>query len=79
VRARELIEEGARRALSDLSAVPPCDPVHPCEIRIEYKVTEIPRRLARRANVELVDPQTIVSRADDWWSAWRQFFFHQSG
>jgi len=79
VRARELIEEGARQALSDLSAVPPYDPGHPREIRAEYKVTEVPRRLARVANVELVDPRTIVSRADDWWSAWRQFFFHQSG
>jgi D-aminopeptidase len=65
VRARELIEEGARQALSDLSAVPPYDPGHPCEIRIEYKVTAIPRRLARRAHVELVDPGTIVSLADD--------------
>jgi len=77
-RARELIEEGARKALSDLSAVPPYDPGHPCEIRAEYKVTEVPRRLAQLANVELVDARTIVSRADDWWSAWRQFFFHQS-
>jgi len=79
VRARELIEEGAKKALADLSAVPPYDPGHPCEIRAEYKVTEVPRRLAQLANVELVDPRTIVSRADDWWSAWKQFFFHQSG
>jgi len=79
VRARELIEDGAKRALGDLSAVAPYDPGHPCEIRVEYKVTEVPRRLAQLANVELVDPRTIVSRADDWWSAWKQFFFHQSG
>jgi hypothetical protein len=25
--------------------------------------------------VELLDDRTIVSRADDWWSAWKQFFF----
>ena len=25
--------------------------------------------------VEIVDPRTIVSRADDWWTAWRQFYF----
>src|SRR3954464_12745268 len=34
--ARELIEEGARAALSDLSAVPPYDPGKPCEIEIEF-------------------------------------------
>ena len=76
-RAREVIEEGARKALADLSAVAPYDPGHPCEVRVEYKVTEVPRRLVATANVELVEPRTIVSRADDWWSAWKQFFFHQ--
>src|SRR6266567_6753305 len=35
-RARELIEEGARQALSDLEAVEPYDPGRPCEIRIEF-------------------------------------------
>src|SRR5690242_10783901 len=34
LRARELIEEGAKRALKDLSAVPPYDPGRPSEIRI---------------------------------------------
>jgi D-amino peptidase len=75
LRARELIEEDARNALSDLSAVAPYDPGHPCEIRVEFKVTDVPQRLARQADVELVDPRTIVSRADDWWSAWQKFFF----
>jgi D-amino peptidase len=75
VRARELIEEGARKALADLSAVAPYDPGRPSEIRVEYKVTDVPRRLAKLANVEQVDERTIISRADDWWSAWKQFFF----
>src|SRR5205814_5977641 len=35
VRARELIEDGARRALADLTAVAPYDPVSPCEVRVE--------------------------------------------
>ena len=25
--------------------------------------------------VELLDPVPVASRADDWWTAWRQFFF----
>ena len=75
LRARELIEEGARKALGDLSAVAPYDPGKPCEIRVEYKNTEAPDALRYRHGVERVDDRTIVSRADDWWAAWRQFFF----
>jgi D-amino peptidase len=74
-RARELVEDGAERALADLEAVAPYDPGKPCEIRVEYKSTSSPRKLRFSAGVELVDDRTIVSRADDWWSAWKQFFF----
>ena len=74
-RARELIEAGARRALADLAAVAPYDPGSPCEIRVEYKRTDLPDRLRYRPGVERVDGLTIVSRADTWWEAWRQFFF----
>jgi D-amino peptidase len=75
LRARELIEEGAKRALADTKAVPPYDPGRPCEIKVEYKNTSAPARLRFRSGVELVDPRTVVSRADDWWTAWRQFYF----
>jgi D-amino peptidase len=74
-RARELVEAGAKQALQDLQAVPPYDPGKPCEIKVEYKWTEPAARLRHRAGVELLDPRTIVSRADDWWTAWKQFFF----
>ena len=74
-RARELVEAGARQSLSDLKAVPPYDPGKPCEIKVEYKWTEPAAHLRYRSGVELVDPRTIVSRADDWWTACKQFFF----
>jgi D-amino peptidase len=74
-RARELIEDGAKRALSDLKAVPPYDLGKPCEIEVDFKVTDAARDYGRRAGVEQTGPRTIVSRADDWWSAWQQFFF----
>jgi D-amino peptidase len=75
VRARELVEEGAKRALADVKRVAAYDPGRPTEIRVEFKNTSDPAQLATRAGVELVEPRTIVSRADDWWTAWRQFFF----
>jgi D-amino peptidase len=74
-RARQLIEEGARNALRDLSAVAPYDPGRPCEIEIDFST---PNRLAEYANrkgVEVTGPRMLVSRADDWWTAWWQFFF----
>jgi D-amino peptidase len=74
-RARQLIEDGAKRALANVDAVPPYDPGRPSEITVEFKVTDLPAKLARRPGVELVDARKIVSRADDWWTAWQQFFF----
>jgi D-amino peptidase len=74
-RARELVESGATKALSNLQAVEPYDPGRPSEIRVEFKSTIPAAQLRFRAGVEVVDGRTIVSRADDWWTAWRQFFF----
>ena len=74
-RARELVVDGAMRALSDLKAVAPYDPGKPCEVKVEYKNTLPPQKLRFQPGVELIDDRTIVSRADDWWSAWKQFFF----
>jgi D-amino peptidase len=74
-RAREEIEEGAKLALADLSAVAPWDPGKPCEVRAEFRSTSGADRLRYRAGVERVDDRTIVSRADTWWDAWRQFYF----
>jgi D-amino peptidase len=74
-RARQLVEAGSKQALSDLRAVEPYDPSRPCEIKVEYKWTAPAASLRHRAGVELLDARTIVSRADDWWTAWKQFFF----
>jgi len=78
VKARAAIEEGARRALGDLSAVQPYDPGRPCEIRVEYKHTLAVDRLRRVPAVEIVGPREIVVHGDDWWSAWQSFFFFDS-
>jgi D-amino peptidase len=74
-RARELIEEGARKALSDISAVAPYDPGRPCEIAIEFTTPDRLQEYANRKGVEVTGPLSIVIRGDDWWSAWSSFFF----
>ena len=74
-RARELIEEGARQALSDLSAVAPYDPGRPCEIEIEFTTPDRLQEYANRKGVEVTGASSLVVRGDDWWTAWSNFFF----
>jgi D-amino peptidase len=74
VRARELIEDGAKRALSHPQAVAHYDPGSPCEIRVEFKNTTEPDKRRSRPGVERVDDRTVVSRAETWWEAWQQFY-----
>ena len=74
-KSRHLIEAGAERALRDLRAVEPYDPGRPCEIEIAFTTPDRLVEYRNRRGVEQVDASTLVSRADDWWSAWSQFYF----
>ncbi len=73
-RAREMIEAGARDALQDLKAVKPYDPGRPCEIVVEFTQSDPFDSYRRKHGVEVTGDRTIASRADDWWTAWKQFF-----
>jgi D-amino peptidase len=74
-RARQLIEAGTEEALRDLKAVEPYDPGKPCEIGVDFNHAGAVETYRRRQGVEIVNPRRIVSRADDWWKAWQQFYF----
>jgi D-amino peptidase len=74
-RACELIEDAAREALKDLKAVAPYNPGRPCEIEIEFTFTDRLVEYRNRRGVEVTGPMTLASRADDWWTAWSQFYF----
>ena len=74
-RARERIEDASKRALKDLKAVRPYDPGRPCEIRVEFTSPDRLQEYRNRKGVEILDARTLVSRADDWWTAWSNFFF----
>jgi D-amino peptidase len=73
--AREKIEAGAKAALADPTRVAPYDPGRPCEIEVDFNTSDHVERYRHRPGVEVVASRRIVSRADDWWTAWRQFFF----
>jgi D-amino peptidase len=75
LRARELIEAGAKQALKDLKAVAPYDPGRPCEIEIQFATPDRLEEFRHRRAVEVTSPTTIVARGDDWWQAWSGFYF----
>jgi D-amino peptidase len=74
-KARELIEAGARASLGDVMAVAPYKVGSPCEILVDFNTSDQVEKLRYRPGVEITESRQIASRADDWWTAWRQFFF----
>jgi D-amino peptidase len=74
-RARTLIEHAAAAALRDLQVVAPYDPGRPCEIEIDFTTPDRLDEYRNRRGVEVKGLRTLVSRGDDFWSAWSQFFF----
>jgi D-aminopeptidase len=71
---REQIESKARAALSDLGAVAPYRPGEPCKIAVQLLATEDIEAYRGLAGVEMTDARSIVSRGDNWFAAWRQFY-----
>jgi D-amino peptidase len=74
VRARQLIEEGARRALETRPRVAPYVPARPTTIRIDLSTVDSAARFRGRPGVELPDPLHVISRGGDWLQAWDQIW-----
>jgi D-amino peptidase len=74
LRARELIEAGARESLRSLDAVRPYDPGRPTEIAVEFTTPSEVGKYQGRRGVEVTGSESAVSRGEDWWTAWRQLF-----
>lgn len=78
VKARKMIEAGAREAIENFRAggphPDPYDPGKPCEITIELSTVDTVRPFLGRHGVEIVDPLKVVSRGDNWQTAWDQIW-----
>lgn len=74
VRARQMIEDGARKALQDLKAVKPYVPHGPVTIKFELASVDFAAQYRGRTGVEIVDDLVVISRADTWQQAWDQFW-----
>jgi D-amino peptidase len=73
--ARAMIEDGAKRALKDVTAVAPYDPGRPTEIEVVFTTPDRLEEYRHRRGVDVTGPASIVARGDDWWQAWSSFFF----
>jgi D-amino peptidase len=74
VRAREMIEEATKNALSDLSILKPYVPDQPTTITIEVSSVDKMSTFKGRPGVEVTGPVTVESQAMDWMTAWNQFW-----
>jgi D-amino peptidase len=73
-RARQMIEAGAKAALQDLKAVKPYVPARPTTLTIELNTVDRAAEFRGRPGVEIVDDLKVISRADDWLTAWNQIW-----
>ncbi len=75
VRARELIEEAAERAVRRRDEMSPYVPPTPSEIEVELAAPDRLEPFRSRRGVEIKwDETRVVSRAPEWWQAWQQVY-----
>ncbi len=74
IRARQMIEEAAKNALTNLNLTQPYIPKKPTTISIELAKVDKLAEFKGRPGVEITGPYTVESRAKDWMNAWNQFW-----
>ncbi len=74
VKARALIEEGARKALTSPFKVKPYVPARPTTITVDLGTVDSAANFKGRHGVEIVEPLKVVSKAKDWMEAWNQIW-----
>ncbi|EEF60325.1 M55 family metallopeptidase [Pedosphaera parvula] len=74
VRARQMIEDGAREALKNLKAVKPYKPKSPCTITIDLPTVDRAGEFRGRHGVTIPDPLKVVSKGKNWMEAWNQIW-----
>lgn len=64
----------AYAAVANAASRGPYEVGSPAEIRVEVTRTDVLAGYAEKPSVKIADSRTFVSRAEDWWTAWRSFF-----
>ncbi len=73
-KARTMIEEGTKKALTSPIKTKPYVPAKPTTITIDLSTADTANRFMGRTGVELTGPLEVKSKADDWMTAWDQFW-----
>ncbi|MEM1445812.1 MAG: M55 family metallopeptidase [Planctomycetota bacterium] len=71
-KARQMIEDGAKLAVSSPVKTEPYVPAAPTTITIDLSTVDTANRFMGRSGVELTGPLQAVSKAKDWQTAWDQ-------
>lgn len=74
LRARKLIEDGAKRALLGKKRPKPYVPRKPTTITIDLGTVDSAAQFMGRQGVKIVAPLKVVSKAKDWMTAWDQIW-----
>jgi D-amino peptidase len=71
-KARQMIEEGAREALTSPIETRPYVPGKPTAIKVDLGTVDSAKEFMGRHGVEFENPLRIISRGKDWMQAWDQ-------
>ena len=74
--ARQMIEDGAKRALTSPIKVKPYVPAKPTTITVDLGTADSASNFKGRHGVEFVNPLQIKSRGKDWMEAWNQIWHY---
>jgi D-amino peptidase len=72
VRARQMIEDGARESLKNLAKATRYTPAKPTTITIEVETVDKVGEFRGRHGIEVIEPLKVQSKAQDWITAWDQ-------
>ena len=73
-KARQMIEEGARKALTSPIKTKPYVPAKPTTISVDLGTVDSASTFKGRHGVEFENPLRVVSRGKDWMQAWDQIW-----
>jgi D-amino peptidase len=76
VRARQMIEEGAKQPLKNLKAVKPYKPKSPCTVTINLPTVDRANKFRGRHGVTIPKPLKVVSKGKNWMQAWNQIWHY---
>jgi D-amino peptidase len=74
VRARQMIEEGAKNALLNKKRPKPYVPKKPTTITVDLSTSDSAATFMGRHGVKIVEPLKVESKAKDWMTAWDQIW-----